>query len=255
MTPTVAMLVFLNVAVHFLVLPASLMYQDLALVPGLIVQRPWTVVTYQFLHAPGFGHIFFNMISLFFFGPALEVRLGGRRFLTLYLFSGIMGAVLSAIFPATRWGMIVGASGAVYGVMLAFARFWPREQIFIWGIVGIEARILVGIMTLMSLWQGFQPGRSNVAHFAHLGGFVGGWLYLKWLEKRSPAAQWKKKVQTVSERPTGAADVERWRRIDVGVMHPVNREYYEQIMAKIAGTGPTALTASEREFLERFAAR
>jgi membrane associated rhomboid family serine protease len=255
MTPTVAMLVFANIAVHLLVPAGTVLYMQMALVPGLIPQQPWTLLTYQFVHAPGFGHIFFNMLSLFFFGPALEVRLGSRRFLTLYLFSGIMGAALSAVFPATRWTAIVGASGAVYGVMLAFARFWPRERVYLWGILGVEARILVGVMTLLSLYGGLQPGRDNIAHFAHLGGFVGGWIYLKWLEKHSSAAQWKRRVQPLAERPTGTDDMERWRRIDPGILHPVNREYYDQVMAKLAALGPAALSVAEREFLDRFAAR
>ena len=81
------------------------------------------------------------------------------------------GALLSYITPHTP---IIGASGAVYGVFLAFARFWPREQILIWGIIPVEARTLVIIMTAMTVWGGFSGG-GNTAHWAHLGGFVGGY--------------------------------------------------------------------------------
>lgn len=250
MTPTVALLVFANIAVKVLVPYQALLYQDMTLVPALLVERPWTVLTYQFLHAPGMSHIFFNMLSLFFFGPALEVRLGRNRFLGLYLFSGVMGAVLSALVPWTRWSHIVGASGATYGVMLGFARYWPRERIFIWGILGIEARVFVGVMTLLSLMQGYG-GRDNVAHFAHLGGFLGGWLFLKWAERFSPATRWKQKVQPTVR--TSGADLDRWRRIDPGTLHPVNREYLDQVMQKLTTAGPSSLTASEREFLDRFA--
>ncbi len=254
MTPTVAALIFLNVAVHLLVPAYSPLYRDMALVPGVVLARPWTAVTYMFLHAPGLSHLFFNMLSLFFFGPALELRLGNRRFLALYLVSGLMGAVLSAVLPGARWVPTVGASGAVYGVMLGFARFWPRQPVYLWGILGIEARVLIGLMTLISLWSGFGGARDNVAHFAHLGGFAGGWLSLKIFERMSPAAAWKRKVAP-PVRPSGAADVERWRRIDPANLHPVNREYLDQVMAKIAAAGAGALTAGEREFLDRFSPR
>jgi len=89
-----------------------------------------------------------------------------------------------------------------------------------------------------------------VAHFAHLGGFVGGWLYLLWVAKTSPAAAWKRKVQPA--RPSGAGDVERWRRIDPAGLHPVNRDYFNQVMSKLAASGAASLSASEREFLDRF---
>jgi len=255
-TRVVALLVLLNVSVYLMVPPGTLLSYNMVLIPGQIASQPWTVITYQFLHA-GFGHIFFNMLSLFFFGPALEMRLGSRRFLALYLLSGVMGALFSWAIPWTRDTHIVGASGAVYGVMLGFARFWPREQVYLWGIVGVEARILVGVMTLISLWSGFTPGRDNVAHFAHLGGFLGGWMYLKWMERYSPAAEWKRKVQAPAPRLSGgggAADVERWRRINPANLHPVNREYLEEVLAKVAASGAGALSASEREFLDRFSA-
>ncbi len=253
-TPVVAMLVLLNVSVYLLVQPGTLLYHNLTLLPAQIPSQPWTVITYQFLHG-GFTHVFFNMLMLFVFGPSLELRLGNRRFLALYLVSGAVGGLLSWAIPWTRDTHIVGASGATYGVMLGFARFWPRQQIMLWGIVGVEARVLVGVFTLISLWSGFGQARDNVAHFAHLGGFLGGWLFLKWMERNSPAAEWKRKVQPPTARVSGTTDVERWRRINPADLHPVNREYLEQVLAKVAASGAGALSAGEREFLDRFSAR
>jgi membrane associated rhomboid family serine protease len=141
----------------------------LAFIPALVLVHPWSFFSYMFLHG-SFGHIFFNMLMLFFFGPRLEMRLGGRKFITMYLVAGITGAIL---YLPTQWGSpipMIGASGAVYGVMLGFAYFWPREKIFIWGILPIESRILIAVMTAMSLFFGAGSG-GNVAHFAHLGGF------------------------------------------------------------------------------------
>jgi hypothetical protein len=125
----------------------------------------------MFVHG-GFGHILFNMLSLFFFGRRVESRLGPRRFGILYFVSGIMGALVSVFFAP--YAAIIGASGAVFGVMLAFAKFWPRDQILIWGILPVEARVMVIAMTVMAVVFGFTGAQSGVAHFAHLGGFVGG---------------------------------------------------------------------------------
>ena len=252
MTPLVSLLIAANTVMFLLQQTMPQVSIDLMLVPSLIPLRPWTAVTYMFLHA-GLMHLFFNMLGLYFFGPPLEHRLGGRRFITLYMISGLSGAVVSAIFPFTRDVPIIGASGAVYGVMLGFAWFWPREPIYLWFVMAVEARWLVIAMTILSLVGGFMPAQQT-AHFAHLGGFLGGALYLRWLQRWGPAAQWRRKATTVAApRPSGTRSMERWRKINAETLHPVNREEYERVMAKMAaGGGPAALSPGEREFLDRF---
>jgi len=89
-----------------------------------------------------------------------------------------------------------------------------------------------------------------VAHFAHLGGFAGGFLYLKLMEARSPAARFRARARPAPER--GGTDVDRWRRIDRRALHPVNREELERVLAKIDADGTGSLTPEERVFLERF---
>src|SRR5205807_2056329 len=115
-----------------------------------------------------------------------------RRFITLYALSGVSGAILSMIFAP--YAPIVGASGAVFGIMLAFAKFWPTAQIYIMGILPLEARIAVMLMAAVALWSGIQGSRGGVADFAHLGGFVGGWLYLKWLDRRAGVKSFRTKT-------------------------------------------------------------
>ncbi|HEX9894322.1 MAG TPA: rhomboid family intramembrane serine protease [Gemmatimonadales bacterium] len=225
--------------------------QLLVFVPRYVLSRPWTLVTYMFLHGPLF-HIFFNMLSLFFFGPRVESRLGGRRFLTLYFVSGIVGALLSLIF--TPDAAIVGASGAVFGVMLAFASFWPRDQILIWGILPVEARVMVIAMTVMSLFSGFRGG-GGIAHFAHLGGFLGGWLSLKWFERRSDGRKWQAKAAPARPRESSESSLARWRRIQRDGLHEVNRAELDRILDKISSQGMQSLTPGDREFLERFSTR
>jgi membrane associated rhomboid family serine protease len=245
----VSFLIFANVAMLLLEQSVPAVTQACVLMPALILSRPWTVITYMFLHA-GFSHLFFNMLALYFFGPRLEARLGGRRFIGLYLVSGVAGALGSLVTP---YALIVGASGAVFGVMLGYAHFWPRDPIYLFLMVRIEARWLVVLMTLMALFGGLS-GQSGIANFAHLGGFVGGFLYLRWIELRSPAVQFRAKAAAEVPRSTGA-DVARWKRIQPEALHPVNREEYERVMAKVELAGTASLTPDERAFLDRFSAQ
>ncbi len=206
----------------------------------------------MFLHG-GLWHLAFNMLALFFFGPRLELRLGGRNFLGLYFVSGIAGALLSLLTPNVP---IVGASGAVYGVLLGFARSWPRDQIYIWGVFPIEARWLVAIMTALSLYGGFIGRGGGVAHFAHLGGFLGGFIYLKWMDYRSPARRFRAQVNAPARRSSGgdSADLKRWETIRREEMHPVNRDELDRVLEKLKTSGVASLTTDERAFLDRFSA-
>ena len=245
MTPWVLRLIVANIVVYFLERTAAGVVPLLAFVPNQVLVQPWTLVTYMFVHA-GTTHILFNMLALYFFGPRVEERLGSRRFITLYGLSGIAGAILSMIFAPRA--PIVGASGAVFGVMLAFATFWPRDQIYIMGILPLEARIAVLLMAAAALWSGVQGSRGGVADFAHLGGFLGGWLYLQWVNRRSGA----KKFKTKTVAPIGKDALSNYKRIDPRSIHEVNRDEVNRILDKISAKGLNSLTPPERLFLSNF---
>jgi membrane associated rhomboid family serine protease len=249
MTPWVTRLVILNALVFLLTLANPYAAKLLMFVPALIADRPWTIITYMFVHA-GFWHIFFNMMGLWFFGPRLEVTLGSAKFLWLYFLSGICGGLLSFVFaPMTP---IVGASAAVFGVFYAFAHFWPKEHIYVWGILPVEARWFVLGMTALSLLGGFGGFEEGIAHFAHLGGFAGGFLYIRWIEKNSRAARYQEQQEPP---PVQQADLERWMGISREGMHEVNREELDRVQAKLAKTGVQSLTPNEIAFLNRFSDR
>ena len=242
LTPAVRNILIATTAAFFLQLTLGRALDEwLAWFPPAVLVRPWTLVTYALLHS-GLGHFFFNMLGLFFFGPRVEERIGTRNFYALYVIAAVVGALFGFFFPFAR---LVGASGAVYGVMLAFARFWPREPIHIWGILPVPAAVLVLAYAVISVLS-FNSS-SGTAHWAHLGGFAGGFLFLKWLDRGR--GTWKKKVTAA---PKVDRDVSRYKQVDRSNMHALNREELDRILDKINATGVGSLTAQERIFLSNF---
>jgi len=249
MTPWVTRLLIANVAVFamqgFL---APRVLELMVFVPKLVVLRPWTLVTYMFLHG-GLTHLLFNMLGIFFFGSRVEARLGERRFLTLYFLSGISGALASLVFtPAAG---VIGASAGVFGIMMAFAMFWPRERIYIWGVLPIEARWLVVITTVMALYAARQGG-GNVAHFAHLGGYAGAWIYLWWIARNTASRQFRKRVHAVEPAAKRAVALNK-HQLNLDGVHALTREEVDRILDKINAQGMGSLTVEELRFLSNFA--
>ncbi|HEX8271976.1 MAG TPA: rhomboid family intramembrane serine protease [Longimicrobiaceae bacterium] len=182
LTPWVKRLLIANTAVFLVAFIAARLgfgpwiTDHLALEPRETLFEPWTILTYAFLHL-GIGHVFFNMLSLFFFGPMLEERWGSRAFIRFYLVAAAGSALFAALEALFIPDVVVlGASGAIYGLMMAFAMAWPTMPIHVWGIFPIQARWLVAIMAVVSL---LLVGGGGVSHLAHLGGFATAFLYLK----------------------------------------------------------------------------
>jgi membrane associated rhomboid family serine protease len=246
-TPWVRRLIIANVIVFFLEQTVRGVVPLLAFTPRLALYMPWTIVTYMFVHDPnGLTHILFNMLGLYFFGPKVEERLGARRFLSLYFISGIAGALLSFIFA--RNASVVGASGALFGIMIAFAMFWPEVQILFMFFLPVPARVAVIMMTVLSLWSGLRGSASGVADFAHLGGFLGGFLYLKWLERRAGTKKFRTRTVTFVPKET----LSNYKHIDATRIHEVNRDEVNRILDKINEKGLGSLTPQERLFLSNF---
>lgn len=254
MTPWVTRLLFANVLVFLVTMSSPAAFGLLELIPALAFARPWTPVTYMFVHA-GLGHIFFNMLGLFFFGPRVEERLGGPHFIALYLVSGLGGAVLSVFTPNAA---IVGASGAVFGVFLAFARFWPHHRVLIWGVIPVEARVLVLVATAYAVFSGVTGSGQGVAHFAHLGGYAGAYVYLRFLERNSAAARFRQRVEAATYGGTtplfGSGEL-RIEAIPRAGLHEMNLEELDRLAAKVSAGGAQSLTPDERAFLHRMASR
>jgi membrane associated rhomboid family serine protease len=245
-TPWVQRLIILNVILFFIEQTAPGFTNYLVLVPRYVYREPWTLVTYMFLHDPRqLTHILFNMLGLWMFGSRVEERIGGQRFLALYLISGLAGALLSMVLAPNA--AVVGASGAVFGIMLAFARFWPDAQILFF-FFPVQARIAVILMAVLELYSGFGGSRSGIANFCHLGGFAGAWLYLTYLERRAGTTRFRSK--TVA--PVGQKELANWREVNPARVHAVNRDEVNRILDKISAHGVASLTPQEKLFLSNF---
>ncbi len=141
---------------------------------------PWQVITYQFMHG-GFWHLFFNLFALWMFGAELESRWGSRQFILYYLLCGI-GAAVVQMFIAD--GPTIGASGSVYGILLAFAMTFPNRPIFMFPFfIPIPAKFFVLIFVGIQMISGLSSSDDGIAYFAHLGGAATGFLLMKFGEK------------------------------------------------------------------------
>lgn len=175
----VSKLVIINIAVFMLeiFLSNTNFIVLLGLSPRLVLTRGfvWQLITYMFLHG-GFWHLILNMFIIWMFGSQLEAVWGGERFLKYYIICGIGGAVFSFIFAYNT--LVIGASGAGYGILLAYAVLFPYNQIYVWGIFPVRARTLVIVLAAIEFLSGIS-GRDGIAHFAHLGGMAAGLLYMR----------------------------------------------------------------------------
>jgi len=144
---------------------------------------PWQVITYSFLHGNEL-HIAVNMLGLYMFGSEVERVLGERRYLVYYFVSVLTAAaaqlVMSALSPGPPYPT-VGASGGVFGLLLAYGMFFPRRIVMlIIPPIPMPARVFVFVYAAIELYLGVTGTQAGVAHFAHLGGMLGGWLLLRY---------------------------------------------------------------------------
>lgn len=139
----------------------------------------WTFVTYMFMHG-GITHILFNMLGLFIFGSRVENEIGSREFLLYYLFTGALAGIFSFgvfYFTGQMGTILLGASGALFAVELAYAVLFPDSMVYIWGILPLRAPIMVLGYTALEIVFSVTGRKDGIAHFTHLAGFGVGWIY------------------------------------------------------------------------------
>jgi membrane associated rhomboid family serine protease len=178
---TVLFLIGVNLLVYVMQRINPQLSGYLALNPALVVRYGcyWQFITYMFAHG-GISHILFNMLALFIFGSQVERRMGSKEFLLYYLSAGILAGLFSFI---VYWAsgayhiFLLGASGAIFAIQLAYATLFPDAVIYLWGILPLKAPVMVLGFTALELFSSITGFRGNVAHLTHLAGFGLGWLY------------------------------------------------------------------------------
>jgi len=190
-------LLIINVALFFLynvtgvVMGFGALWYPLGLIPGDVIQHfaVWQLVTYMFLHDPGgLLHILFNMLGLWVFGATLERTWGTREFLKYYFICGVGAGICvvlaNVLFSPTLETRTIGASGAIFGLLLAFAYLFPDQRLLVEFIVPMKAKYYAMIFGAAEFLFSLQGTGGGVSHIAHLGGMLIGFVYLKSKEKR-----------------------------------------------------------------------
>jgi rhomboid family protein len=259
-TPWVLRLIIANAVVLLLmrtIFISPALASALAFSPADALVQPWTFFSYMFVHA-GLLHLLGNMLMLFVFGTAVENRMGSRAFILYYLLCGVGAAVFSlALSSIIDVSPFLGASGAVLGVALAFAVYWPDAELVVFPIpVPIRAKTLVTLLVGLDVLFYFLSPGDGIAHLAHVGGVLFGYLYFRvqGLSRRSPQPP-PRPVERVVMVQSGSAEPERRtpvtparprRRVEAD---PVAAEV-DRVLDKISEKGIASLTPAERRFLD-----
>ncbi len=257
--PAIKMLMIANIvgfAASWLVGPE--LHRMFGLVPEAVVFRRfvWQPFTYLFLHG-NFWHLLFNLFALWMFGMPVEAQWGEKEFLKYYFLCGI-GAAIAHLALAPHSGVpVIGASGAVYGLLVAFAMLYPDAVVYLYFFIPIKAAHMAILFGLIEFFSGATGATPGVARFAHLGGMLTGYLYIRWwwVAKLKMAALWKESTRAgdESELPTPRPAP---RRAAKPKPDP-NAEMVEvdRILDKILADGLESLTDEERQVMHRYSER
>ena len=234
---------------------------------GQTITRPWMIwqsLSYGFLHdTNGIRHILFNMIGLFFFGRAVEQRIGGSEFLRFYLVAivigGLVGSITYILQGIGSGGVVIGASGAVIGTTVLFACYYPNSEILLMFVIPVKAWVVATFFVIsdlagaLGIIDAMIPGAGNTAFTVHLSGAAFGFLYhfrhwnLRWLDLGF--------FQAIPQRMR-----HRSRRMKLKLHDPEKKlrqeaDEADRILAKIHKSGESSLTSAERKTLERYSRR
>jgi rhomboid family protein len=263
LTPWVGRLMIVNAVVLLLL---STVFTDprfvsaLAFDPANFLSRPWTALTYMFVHG-GLLHLGFNTLMLFVFGPPVERRLGGRTFITFYLYAGVGAALfslgMSGVLPVNP---LVGSSGALFGVMAAFVLHWPQAELAMFPFpLPMSARsIFFGLVVfdaLIGVMAATLGTASGIAHFAHVGGAAAGYLFFRLQAFTTPKPP--PRPINVARRPVVTPmrmheAVTEVRPAAPPIEHhgpDFSEEAVDRLLEKISRFGIASLTSQERQFL------
>lgn len=194
LTPACKLILYINAGVYLLGIIVALVFnRSLALFGSLLplpytFHQPWGVATYMWLHASPM-HLLFNMLGLWFFGPPLENRWGTKRFWQFYLFVGIVAGVLDVVIPVDR-SIVIGASGAIYGLILAMTVYNPNGLVLFY-FVPMQMKVMLGIAIGYAVLMLLSPGGDGTSHFTHLMGLAAAYVWLALYHKDWDFHTWR----------------------------------------------------------------
>lgn len=241
-TKGVKRLIIINVVIWLLMLVGYNLLTPFGLTPTLVKKGYiWQLFTYMFLHGD-FFHILFNMFILWMFGRSIEEEWGTKEFVKYYFITGIGAGVFTFILSINSSIPTIGASGAIFGILVAYAMMFPDSLIYVWFLFPIKAKYLVIFFGVFELIASVRYTPDGIGHFAHLGGMVVGYLYLKsdrrlfGFLKFFKKIKYKKKLRTLHKKREKTEEL--MKRVD-------------QILDKINQVGYDNLSKEEKKILEK----
>lgn len=204
---------------------------------GLVPRRVWSdfmvwqPFTYMFLHG-GFWHLAINMFVLWMFGTEIQYRWGRDEFIKYYLVTGVGSGIVTLLFSINSPIPVVGASGAIYGILLAYGLMFPERYVYIYFLFPVKVKYFVGIIGAIAFFSSFSDAGSTISHLTHLSGMIIGWLYIKqdWrLDFFKSQVKKKKRKQTLRKIEEAEEEIRDARAEIDRILDKINRVGYDQL--------------------------
>ena len=240
----VKLLLIMNIAVFILMEISgqkNILFQIFGLVPRAVFQeyKLWQTLTYLFIHG-GFIHILFNMFVLWMFGKDLEIDWGKNEFLIFYFVCGIGAGLITVLISMNSFVPIVGASGAIYGVLVAYGFTYPNRIVYLYGLFPLKVKYLILGLGLIAFFASLSAAQSSVSHITHLSGMIIGIIYILFNFRWKKIRLWyiKMRLKSIQNKQNSPNDEENHIKIQV-----------DKILDKLNDQGWESLTDSEEAFL------
>ena len=240
----VKLLVIINIIVFILTELSgqrNMLFSSFGLVPNQVWTnfKVWQLFTYLFVHG-GFLHIFFNMFVLWMFGKDLEIQWGKNEFLLFYFTCGIGAGLMTVLFSINSIVPIVGASGAIYGLLVAYGFTYPNRMVYLYGLFPLKVKYMVLGLGVIAFLASLSANQSNVSHITHLSGMIIGVLYiyfiLNW--KNIKMEYYRLRLKNLKQKTSAQNDEE-----------VLMKKKVDEILDKLNASGWDSLTEQEEKYL------
>ena len=225
----------------------SLLFRTFGLVPSLVWSKfkIWQLFTYLFIHG-GIFHIFFNLFVLWMFGKDLESQWGKMEFLLFYFICGIGAGLITVLFSVNSIVPIVGASGAIYGLLLAYGFTYPNQMVYLYGLVPIKVKYMVLGLGAIAFFASLSASQSNVSHITHLSGMIIGLIFIYFNINWKVIKLWyiRMRLKGLSQQPAKQDNEEAQMKKQV-----------DKILDKLNDSGWDSLTEQEENYLTQASKR